>query len=89
LLSAGSFLGLLQQEPESWFQRAGGDNQVDASWVEGLLEQRADARKRRDFASADRIRDELAQKGVVIEDGPQGARWKLAHSGASRDECPA
>jgi cysteinyl-tRNA synthetase len=89
LLSAGSFLGLLQQQPESWFQRAGGDNQVDASWVAGLLEQRADARKRRDFASADRIRDELAQKGVVIEDGPQGARWKLAHSGASRDECSA
>jgi len=43
------------------------------------------SRKRKDFATSDRIRDELAAKGVVIEDGAQGARWKVVKA----DECPA
>jgi cysteinyl-tRNA synthetase len=50
-----------------------------------LLVERADARKRKDFAAADRIRGELAAKNIVIEDGPQGARWKVVKT----DECPA
>ena len=89
LLSAGAFLGLLQLDAETWFKHSAAGVQIDATWVERLLGERADARKRRDFASADRIRDELAGKGVVIEDGPQGARWKLAHAGVDRDECAA
>jgi len=84
LLAAGKFLGLLQQDPENWFKDSGGEA-IDAAWVERLLVERADARKRRDFASADRIRDELAAKNIVIEDGPQGARWKVVKA----DECAA
>jgi cysteinyl-tRNA synthetase len=87
LLGAGAFLGLLQQDPEAWFKRDVGDA-VDAEWVERLLAERAEARKRRDFVESDRIRDELAARGVVIEDGPQGARWKIA-SGTDRDERAA
>jgi cysteinyl-tRNA synthetase len=88
LLGAGKFLGLLQNDPEAWFK--GATDAIDADWVERLLGERADARKRRDFAAADRIRDELAAKGVVIEDGPQGARWKLANpADENRDECAA
>ncbi|HZP67179.1 MAG TPA: cysteine--tRNA ligase [Rudaea sp.] len=78
LLSAGAMLGLLQHDPEAWFKQSGADTRIDEAWVERLLGERTEARKRRDFASADRIRDELAAVGVVIEDGPQGARWKLA-----------
>ncbi|MGA9333866.1 MAG: cysteine--tRNA ligase [Rudaea sp.] len=89
LLAAGGFLGLLEQEPDSWFKRANSPVQIDAAWVERLLAERAEARKRRDFDRADCIRDELAEHGVLIEDGPQGARWKLAHRGTTRDECPA
>jgi cysteinyl-tRNA synthetase len=54
---------------------------VDTStvaWVEDLVNQRQAARGRRDFAAADRIRDELAAAGFVIEDTPQGPRWEKA-----------
>jgi len=77
LLGAGAFLGLLQQDPEAWFKHGAAGGSVDAAWVESLLAERAAARKRKDYAAADRVRDELAGHGVVIEDGPQGARWKL------------
>jgi cysteinyl-tRNA synthetase len=46
--------------------------------IDALVAEREAARKRRDFASADRIRRQLAEEGVVIEDTPQGARWRRA-----------
>jgi cysteinyl-tRNA synthetase len=76
LLGGGALLGLLQQDPESWFKR--GSERVDAARVDGLIEARRAARASRDFARADAIRDELAAMGVAIEDGPQGTRWKVA-----------
>ncbi len=48
-----------------------------ATWVEERIEARAAARKSRDFAAADAIRDELAAKGIVLEDGAGGTRWKV------------
>ncbi|MBS0570614.1 MAG: cysteine--tRNA ligase [Proteobacteria bacterium] len=83
LLGAGAFLGLLQTDPEQWFK--GAADAIDVAWIESRLAARADARKHRDFAAADRIRDELAAKGVAIEDGPQGVRWKLVDA----NECAA
>jgi cysteinyl-tRNA synthetase len=44
--------------------------------VERLMTERQDARRRRDFAAADRLRDEIATLGILVEDGPQGTRWK-------------
>jgi len=44
--------------------------------IESLVKEREGARQRRDFAAADRLRAELAARGVVVEDTPQGARWK-------------
>ena len=49
---------------------------VDPGEVEQLVEQRQAARRRRDFAESDRIRDDLAARGIVLEDGPGGTRWK-------------
>jgi cysteinyl-tRNA synthetase len=46
--------------------------------IEAMIEKRNEARKRRDFAESDRIREELAGRGIVLEDGPSGTRWKRA-----------
>src|SRR5438128_2419632 len=67
LLAAGALLGLLQQAPEAWLQ--GGD---DNAWIEEAIARRHAARTSRDFAEADRIRAELADKGIVIEDKSGG-----------------
>jgi cysteinyl-tRNA synthetase len=49
---------------------------VPVEEIERLIEDRQAARRRRDFAAADRIRDDLAERGVLLEDGPGGTRWK-------------
>jgi cysteinyl-tRNA synthetase len=48
-----------------------------AAWVERRIEERSAARAGRDFAAADAIRDELAERGIVLEDGAGGTRWKV------------
>jgi cysteinyl-tRNA synthetase len=73
-----SILGL-DAASESW--QRGGDDQRLAAVVDGLiaelLKQRAAARERKDFISADAIRDSLAELGVEVSDTPQGPRWKV------------
>jgi len=78
LQNAGYLVGLLQADPESWFAGAGVTPHIDAEEIEALIAARAAARKGRDFKEADRIRDELAGRGILIEDGPQGTLWRVA-----------
>ncbi len=49
---------------------------VDEAWIDARIEARKAAKKARDFKAADTIRDELLGKGIVLEDTPQGVRWK-------------
>jgi cysteinyl-tRNA synthetase len=44
--------------------------------IEALIQKRTEARKRKDFALADKIRDDLKQMGIILEDTPQGVKWK-------------
>jgi cysteinyl-tRNA synthetase len=52
-------------------------NDVDAE-IESLIAQRQEARKNKDFATADRIRDELKERGILLKDTPQGVTWTKA-----------
>ncbi|GAA3923370.1 cysteine--tRNA ligase [Luteimonas lutimaris] len=74
LLGAGLALGLLQQVPADWFARGAGSG--DDARIQALVDERAAAKKARDFARADAIRDQLAAEGILLEDTPQGVRWK-------------
>ncbi len=81
LAKVRSMLDVLGLDPLSPTWDRGGDDaayaQVIDSLVEGLLEQRQEARATKDFATADRVRDQLTAAGIDIEDTPQGARWSV------------
>jgi cysteinyl-tRNA synthetase len=75
MYAAGELMGLLGNDPEDWFAgHVEGD--LPAAEVEALIETRNQARKDRDFQTADAIRDQLAKAGVAIEDGPDGTTWR-------------
>ena len=76
LLGAGLALGLLQQDPAAWFAR--GTEEGDDARLQAQIDERHAAKKARDFARADAIRDQLAGEGILLEDTPQGVRWKRA-----------
>ena len=67
-------MGLLRMSPADWLG-AGGEQDDEAAEIDALVSRRDQLRKERDFAAADRIRDELAARGIAIEDGGDGARW--------------
>ena len=78
LRAGGALLGLLQADPHAWFARSGGaaGDDFDAAEIDSLLAQRDAFRRDRNYREADRIRDRLAERGIVIEDVAGGARWR-------------
>ena len=74
LVKLGGILGILQDDAEA-FLKSGSD--LDEAWIEEMIQKRADARKVRDFAECDRIRDELAARGISLQDGPRGTTWRV------------
>jgi cysteinyl-tRNA synthetase len=72
LRSSAALLGLLTEDASAWFQ-GGSDSRIDA-----LIAARAAAKKERNFAEADRIRAELTEEGILLEDGPGGTSWRRA-----------
>ncbi|MCG8507125.1 MAG: cysteine--tRNA ligase [Sphingomonadales bacterium] len=78
-LRAGlELMGLRSMSAEQWFQGQGADDDLSADKIEGLIAERITARNSRDFAAADKIRDDLKARGIVLEDGPGGTTWRRA-----------
>src|SRR6185312_8412475 len=71
LKSSAQLLGLLGGSAAEWFQ---GDS--DATAIERRIAERTEAKKNRDFASADQIRNDLKAQGIILEDGPHGTKWR-------------
>ena len=70
----GATLGLLERDPQHFLQGDGVDH--DAARIVGLIAERAEAKRSKDFPRADRIRADLLAQGVVLEDGPGGTTWR-------------
>ncbi|MEM7294762.1 MAG: cysteine--tRNA ligase [Pseudomonadota bacterium] len=75
LKSLGDRLGLLQADPDSWFQ-AESQEGLSNHEIEALIVQRAQAREQKDWAESDRIRDVLKGQGVVLEDAGKATSWR-------------
>ena len=77
LLLAGDLLGLLGQSPETWLRGdAGAAGGLSDAGIDAMIAQRKQARADKDFATSDRIRDELMAAGVILEDGAGGTTWR-------------
>ena len=92
LKALGGCLGLLQGDPSAWLQwRRGAKLSASAkavasatadlttsSTVDQMIEQRTEAKKAKNFAEADRIRQALLAEGIVLKDSPTGTTWESA-----------
>ncbi len=81
LIKIGKVLGLFEQNPAEYFEREKSEGLASIGISEGeikrLISERERARKEKRWKDGDRIRDELSQKGIILEDSPQGTKWKI------------
>ena len=75
LKTLGGVLGLLQSDPKAFLQAGAG---LDEASIQQQIVARAAAKKARNFAEADRIRDELLAQGIVLKDSAGGTTWEAA-----------
>jgi cysteinyl-tRNA synthetase len=79
--AVGAALGVLQRPTAAALRalrdKAAARRGIEEPWVDAKIAERAEARKAKDFARSDALRDELLAKGVAIMDGPEGTTWKV------------
>lgn len=73
LLGSAGLLGILFQSPQAWFK---GGSDDEAAGIEAQIAARAQAKKDKNYALADEIRNKLKEQGIILEDTPQGTTWK-------------
>lgn len=73
LLAAGALMGVLADDPERWFRATFGEQ---AAEIDALVAERVAARAAKNFTEADRLREDLAERGVEVMDGPGGSTWR-------------
>ncbi|GGX78274.1 cysteine--tRNA ligase [Litchfieldella qijiaojingensis] len=71
----GGVLGLFTQDPSTFLKGGGEALPISEAEIEARIAERAAAKKTKDFATADRIRDELAELGIVLKDSREGTTW--------------
>ncbi|HEX7026011.1 MAG TPA: cysteine--tRNA ligase [Gammaproteobacteria bacterium] len=76
LVLLGGVLGILQADPEAYLQGVPAGQDIDEAGINALIEQRNQARRDKNWAESDRIRDLLKDKGILLEDGPGGTTWR-------------
>jgi cysteinyl-tRNA synthetase len=76
ILAAGALIGLFAQDPEQWFKQEPVESDDDGIDIDALVQARFEARKNKDWAEADRLRDQLNQLKIIVEDGPDGSIWR-------------
>ena len=76
LVSSGKILGLFQQSPSEWLKYGKTNNNIDSNFIEELILKRNKAREVKNFQEADKIRDELTNINIEIEDTIDGTIWR-------------
>ncbi len=76
LLASGALIGILQKEPSDWLGISKIQSDIDTKFIDRLIREREEARKAKDFQKADKIRQELHEKGIEIEDSSDGTIWR-------------
>jgi cysteinyl-tRNA synthetase len=78
LVESAKLLGLLQQDPQQWFTESSSDNEISAQEVGQLIAERNQAKKDKQYARADEIREQLQAQGIILEDSREGTTWRRA-----------
>ncbi len=74
---ASALIGIFTKTPDEYFAEIKGRSSVPAEEIERLIKERAEARKKKDFARSDEIRDELLEKNIILEDSAKGTTWTV------------
>jgi cysteinyl-tRNA synthetase len=86
LLAGGKLLGLLGQDPEDWFKWQPSDavgNGLSDAHIDELITERVNARANKDFSTSDRIRDQLVNNNIILEDTKNGTIWRRSLKSSS------